>query len=154
MFSLLSQFVRWICCTAVYTCSFSCLFTHSPSFSMFSSPNPSVCLFSLLCSVLLRFEFGFVNAILRMLDMQMPGRLLCCVYCSFHSLLQRKGAPFRNGPPLYRSSIPLCWGCTSSLEWHILNYWCMCVFFCVFKRLPQSYPRSYKKKFGDKFGLF
>lgn len=39
------------------------------------------------------------------------------------------------------------------LQWHILNYWCMCVFFCVFKRLPQSYPKSYKKNFGDKFGF-
>lgn len=135
----------------MYTCSFSCLFTYTPIFLYFFISQCFCLQFSFLCSVLLRFEFGFVNAILRMLDMQMPGRLLCCVYCSFHSLLQCKGAPFRNGAPLYRSSIPLRWGCTSSLEWHILNHWCMCVFFCVFKRLPQSYPRSYKMEFGDKF---
>lgn len=66
-----------------------------PHLSLFFDSQCSSVSYS-LCVPLLLFESGSASASLRMLDMQMPGRLLCCVYCSCHSLLQDWRFPFRN----------------------------------------------------------
>ena len=74
--------------------------------SILNSSMSSSFSFSLFCLPRLPFEFGFATASLGTLDMQMPGRLLFCVYFSFHSLLQDGGAPFL----FYTALLFLCTG--------------------------------------------